>query len=186
MAILKFVLLSLISLCSFVVRAEGPGSEESQRSVFTVDTLLLRKIPVGCFVDSLFLDKSERKLYAFADKHPVKAYLVGLGKFPSGAKQVEGDYKTPEGLYYIDSKNPNSQYYKNLGISYPSALDVKRAASLGRRPGGNIKIHGLPPGVDQNQYVRCDWTWGCVALTNSEIDELYAHTRTGIPICIVP
>ena len=107
---------------------------------------------------------------------------------PWGPNGVQGDKKTPEGTYRVDGKNPHSRYYKNLGVSYPNAQDRKNAAALGKSPGGDIKIHGLGPefrhlGKEQWQY---DWTLGCIAVTDEEVDELYDHTDVGAVIEILP
>lgn len=96
--------------------------------------------------------------------------------------------KTPEGLYFINDKNPNSIFHKNLGISYPDKKDIINAKRLGKKAGGDIKIHGLS---DNRNYIKTfhrwrDWTAGCIAVTNEEIDELYAAVKIGSPIEIYP
>ncbi|MDL2210233.1 L,D-transpeptidase family protein [Desulfovibrio sp. OttesenSCG-928-O18] len=138
--------------------------------------------------EKLVIEKKERRMTAYAKGKPVRVYRVALGPVPVGPKRVEGDKKTPEGTYCVDGKNPHSRYYKNLGVSYPSAADEKRAAALGKRPGGAIKIHGLGPefrnlGKDQWKH---NWTLGCIAVTDEEIDELYTHTNVGAVIEILP
>lgn len=138
--------------------------------------------------DHLRLEKGKRRLTAFSGDAAVRVYLVALGKNPMGHKEVEGDMRTPEGLYVIDGKNPRSAYHLNLGISYPNEADRAHATSLGKSPGGDIKIHGLAPEVaDIGQAHRLtDWTYGCIAVTNEEIEELFARTPVGTPIEIVP
>jgi len=118
----------------------------------------------------------------------VKTYKISLGRSPKGAKEFEGDRKTPEGFYTINDKNPNSGWHKNLGISYPNQKDINHAKSLGKSPGGLIKIHGLP---NDNNYIGrfhglFDWTLGCIAMTDKEIDELYKHVEIGTTIEIRP
>lgn len=137
-------------------------------------------------VDSIVIHKSARKLIAFSKGKAVLRYRVALGLNPVGAKQVQGDYKTPEGLYRINGKNANSLYHKNLGISYPNNADRARAMKLGQSPGGDIKIHGLPNGSGYigKRHLLADWTWGCIALTNEEIDELYKYVKIGVPVLI--
>ena len=98
-----------------------------------------------------------------------------------GAKKYEYDQKTPEGIYYINDKNPNSGWHKNLGISYPNQEDIKRARELGKTGGGNIKIHGLQ---NKRNYIGKfhrwnDWTLGCIAVTNQEMDEFYRFVKIG-------
>ena len=110
----------------------------------------------------------------------LKEYHVSLGKQPIGNKEVEGDMKTPEGA--------NSKFYRNLGISYPNRYDREQASGIGKQPGGEIKIHGLQPKFSFiGRFHRLmDWTNGCIALTNSEIEDLYNHTKIGAKIEIKP
>ena len=145
-------------------------------------------LPDGLVFDRLLLEKSQRRLTAFSKDTPVRIYTVALGTSPDGAKHVQGDRKTPEGKYTIDGKNPNSAYHKNLGISYPNAADREFARKEGKSPGGDIKIHGLAPAFAEigAAHRTTDWTFGCIAVTNPEIDELYARTPVGIPIEILP
>ncbi len=113
---------------------------------------------------------------------------MALGKNPIGAKQYEGDKKTPEGVYFINAKSADSKFHKNLGISYPNKEDIRIAKQIGKAPGGNIKIHGLQNGLGFIGRLQSfsDWTAGCIALTNEEIDELYEHTPIGTPVEIKP
>jgi murein L,D-transpeptidase YafK len=139
-------------------------------------------------VDRIVVWKSKRRLEAYAGGSLVASYKVALGKEPVGAKHVAGDNKTPEGQYIINAKSATSKYHKNLGISYPNAADARAAALAGKSPGGDIKIHGLQNGLGMLgrwQTLR-DWTAGCIALSNAEIDDLYAHTAVGTPIEINP
>jgi murein L,D-transpeptidase YafK len=116
----------------------------------------------------------------------LKAYKVALGSVPVGPKRIQGDHKTPEGTYIIDSRNPHSQFHLALHISYPSAADRERAHRLGTRPGGDIMIHGLPNGYSDARYARTDWTDGCIAVTNAEIEEIWRMTPTGTRVEIRP
>ncbi len=139
-------------------------------------------------VDYLEVDKSDRILKAYYQGKLLKQYKIALGAQPIGHKHIEGDMKTPEGTYTIESKNPNSQYHKNLGISYPNETDKKYAKRIGKSAGGLIKIHGLPIGwgsIGQYHYLK-DWTWGCIAVNNNEIDELYEAVKIGVKIKIMP
>ncbi|WP_026465002.1 L,D-transpeptidase family protein [Adhaeribacter aquaticus] len=147
-----------------------------------------RKLPNETRITKLVVLKSERKLLVYDNKKLIKTYKVALGRNPIGDKKVEGDKKTPEGIYYINDKNPNSGYHKNLGISYPNADDIAQAKKLSKSVGGAIKIHGLKNGRGYiGKFHRWkDWTLGCIALTNSEIDELYGAVRLGTPINIKP
>ena len=132
-------------------------------------------LPKNTPITRLVVMKSKRQMWAYNQDTLVKIYPISLGKSPIGHKQFEGDKKTPEGIYRINERNPNSAYHKNLGISYPNAEDKAYALSQGKSPGGLIKIHGLPnkfPDIGR-QHLRKNWTDGCIAVTNEEIDELF-------------
>ena len=132
-------------------------------------------------VDYLLVDKTRRILIAYAGGQPVKIYRALQFGLPAGHKQFQGDRRTPEGLYTIDTRNPRSQYYLSLRISYPNAADRAFAAQYGRSPGGDIFIHGQPNGY-AGARVPGDWTDGCIALANEEIAELWAIVPDGTPI----
>jgi murein L,D-transpeptidase YafK len=142
----------------------------------------------GAKVDSLVVYKSKRQLLAFYKGTVVETYDVSLGREPVGDKEYEGDNRTPEGLYHINDKNAHSRYHKNLGISYPDSSDIEYSRRIGRPPGGDIKIHGLRNGTGVlGRYHRIyDWTLGCIAVTNDEIDELFNLVDIGTPIKIEP
>ena len=126
--------------------------------------------------------KEARTLQLLHNDQLLKSYQFELGFAPVGDKFVEGDGRTPEGAYLIDAKNPDSLYHLSLRISYPDANDIAEAAALGQSPGGNIYIHGTPA-----RYLGDDdWTWGCIAVTNEEIEEIYAMVDEGTPIFIYP
>ena len=139
-------------------------------------------------VDSIVVIKNKRLMELYNHRKLLTSYHVCLGPEPVGAKHFRNDGKTPEGLYYINGKNPNSHYHKCLGISYPSLADMRFAQSFGKPAGGDIKIHGLPHGEErrEKEYTAGDWTLGCIALTNNQVDELYNHTSIGTPINIQP
>lgn len=139
-------------------------------------------------IDWLAVCKSKRELTAYSNGQPIKAYKVSLGKNPIGDKEFEGDKKTPEGIYFINAKNPASGYHKNLGISYPDKLDIETSEKRGKPAGGDIKIHGLRNGLGFiGKFHRWyDWTEGCIALTDQEIDELYNAVDVGTKIEIKP
>lgn len=132
-------------------------------------------------VDYLLVDKTRRILVAYAGGQPVKVYRgLQLG-VPTGHKQFQGDRRTPEGLYTIDTRNPASRFFLSLRISYPNAADRAYAARYGRSPGGDIFLHGQPNGY-QGARVPGDWTDGCIALSNEEIAELWTIVPDGTPI----
>lgn len=143
---------------------------------------------VNLHIDSIAIHKADRDLLIFSKGQFVKGYKVALGTVPIGKKEVEGDFKTPEGYYHIDGKNPFSHYYKSLGISYPNDEDKAHAAALGQSAGTDIKIHGLMKKMNNpgKLHIKSDWTWGCIAVTNEEIDELYAQVKVGTPVFITP
>lgn len=135
-------------------------------------------------ITSLVVQKSKRRLLLLNEKAEIAAFDVALGRHPEGPKEREGDGRTPEGAYYITGHNPNSHYHLSLGISYPSTHDVARARASGISPGGNIFIHGQPVGVSGAQRIQGDWTAGCIAVSNVEIERIYAMVQPGTPIFI--
>ena len=137
----------------------------------------------GPQVTRLRMYKAQRVLVVDGADRVLKTYPIGLGFAPVGHKQFEGDGRTPEGSYLIDRRNPNSLFHLSIGISYPNEADIAFAQSQGQSPGGDIFIHGGPrPGVDPTD-VR-DWTAGCFAVTDREIEEIYSMVRDGTPIDI--
>lgn len=137
--------------------------------------------------------KAERRLELLHHNQLITSYSMRLGFDPMGHKVKEGDGKTPEGSYVIDWRNPNSQFYKSLHISYPNAQDKAKAQALGVSAGGDIMIHGsannrqiqaLPKMM---KYMpRNDWTWGCIAVKNVDMDEIWKLVDNGTPIIIFP
>jgi len=128
--------------------------------------------------------KSQRRMYMFSGKTVVKAYDISLGNMPVGHKQFEGDGKTPEGVYFIDRFNPRSAFHLSVGISYPNEADRAYAASMGRKPGGDIFIHGRGPSGNNLFPRQRDWTAGCISVTDEEIEEIYAMLQPGTQIVI--
>jgi murein L,D-transpeptidase YafK len=146
------------------------------------------RLPDNLVIDSIAIHKADHEMLIFRKGVLLKIYSVQLGLNPVGPKRCNGDYRTPEGLYYINSKNSASKFHKSLGISYPNAVDLQRSAKIGLSPGGDIMIHGLPNGeenVGPDRYQN-DWTWGCIAIRNAEVDELFEHTEVGTPLLITP
>ena len=138
--------------------------------------------------DRILVEKSKRTLSLMDGDKVVKTYKVALGGNPLGAKDRIGDHKTPEGLYAVDAKKPNSQFHKALHVSYPNAADRERAKKFGVNPGGDIEIHGLGAkwGWVGAGHRAVDWTDGCIAVTNEEIDEIYPLVKVGTPVEIRP
>lgn len=142
--------------------------------------------PRASAVDYLIVDKSERLMVAYAGGRPVRAWRgLQFGDQPQGHKHFEGDERTPEGRYVIEARNPQSAYHLSLKISYPNAQDRAFAQSQGRSPGGNIFLHGQPNGWPADR-VPGDWTDGCIALRNEEIEDLWRMVPDGTVIEIRP
>lgn len=137
----------------------------------------------GPEVTRVVVDKSARKMYLLHYAEVLEKYDVGLGFAPGGHKGQEGDGRTPEGDYLIDRRNPNSSFYLSIGIDYPNEDDIRRAREAGVSPGGDIFIHGRPW---KNRKGGRDWTAGCIAVTNSEMRDVYNMVRDGTPITILP
>lgn len=146
-------------------------------------------------IDRIVIMKSRKKLYLFSKENLVKEYNVVFGfGFLNGAKSQDGDGRTPEGIYSIDLKNPNSNYRKALRISYPNKQDQMFAKQNGVNAGGNIMIHGFPvkpidgliPNEVRSIHPNSDWTQGCVGLADDEIDELYKYITVGTVVEICP
>ena len=146
------------------------------------------KLADNLMIDSIAIHKAGHEMLVFRKGVLLKKYTIQLGTNPVGPKTCYGDGKTPEGHYTINGKNAASKYHKGLGISYPNPTDIERAIQLGKSPGGDIMIHGLPNGeerVGADRY-RNDWTLGCIAVRNVEIDELFEHVEVGTPLMITP
>ena len=139
-------------------------------------------------IDSIQVYKSKRKLIFFRNGDVSGEFRISLGFHPKGKKRYEKDGKTPEGLYEIDGKNPRSVAHKNLGISYPNQSDRSFASRAGQKAGGAIKIHGLLKKYRKLGKLHrfYDWTAGCIAVTDEEVDYLYENTAVGTPIRILP
>ena len=137
-------------------------------------------------VTQIVVNKSARQMLFLSGSNIIGAYNIGLGNEPIGHKQFSGDGKTPEGLYYIDRRNPNSRYHLSLGISYPNPQDVAFALAQGKHPGNDIFIHGQGPEGRVLAPLKRDWTVGCIAVTDDEMEDIYAMVRDGTPILINP
>lgn len=145
-------------------------------------------LPLGTVIDRIVVEKSARKLSVFRENRQLKTYMVALGGDPIGPKEEEGDMKTPEGIYTIDYRNPKSDFHLALHISYPSPEDIARATLRSVSPGCDIMIHGLRNGQGWigNLHREKDWTAGCIAVTDAEIEELWRITPDGTPVEIRP
>lgn len=183
----KMVLLAVIGLASCVASpaevAKRPVAVAPVAAPTVVDRTIessWREVPLkGDFV---LVDKSDRLLVVYRSGKAIRAYRgLQFGDVPFGRKRFQGDERTPEGRYTIDTRNPQSSFHLSLRISYPNDSDRAFAAAYGRSPGGDIFIHGQPNAL-ANGRMRGDWTDGCIALTNEEIEELWAIVPDGTPI----
>lgn len=132
--------------------------------------------------DRILVRKFLREMTLLRGDSVLRTYRIALGPNPVSHKEREGDGRTPEGIYRIDRRNPRSRYHLALHISYPNERDIARAAELGVAPGGDIMIHGLKDG----QPREADWTQGCIAVTDQEMDEIWHLVDDGVPIEILP
>lgn len=137
----------------------------------------------GPEVTSIQVQKANRKMYLLHHNQVLKDYDIALGFNPVGHKQFEGDGRTPEGTYFIDRRNPNSAYHLSLGISYPAPHDMAFAEEAGKSPGGDIFIHGRSNFRGTN---KGDWTAGCIAVRDREMEVIYSMVKDGTPIYILP
>lgn len=146
------------------------------------------KLPKDVQIDDIVVFKSKRQLLVYSNGLLLKTYKISIGLQPIGDKVFQGDNKTPEGIYFINDKNPNSICYKNLGISYPNKDDITNAKRLGKPAGGDIKIHGLFNnfGFISKFHRWFGFTYGCIMVTDEEIDELYSAVKIGTRIEIKP
>ncbi len=186
----------LCGLCEYALLLYGPeknGSSGPMKIVKLLFAVVTAIVLVGCSTPKLLpydgpeitkivVLKEERKMFLLNGNKAIRTYDFELGFAPTGDKKIYGDGKTPEGAYFIDRKNPNSKFHLSLGISYPNARDRAEAARLGKNPGGDIFIHGTPKKFRRDT----DWTWGCIAVTDREIEEIYSMVKVGTPILIYP
>ena len=169
---------------------EGKGNEiiTLQKKIEALEKKVFAYAIQKGSVDKILIEKKERRLMLISRGEVLKTYKIGLGGNPNGPKERQGDNKTPEGIYVIDSRNKDSHYYRSLHISYPNERDKKRAIELGVSPGGNIMIHGIKNGFawDGDSKTDVDWTKGCIAVTDKEIVEIYKLAANGTIVEIKP
>ena len=159
----------------------------------SLDQTAINRIRSTTPINEVHVYKAQRTLELRRDDQVIKTYHMRLGFAPTGHKVQEGDGKTPEGRYLIDWRNPQSAFYKSLHISYPNDRDKAKAAALGVSSGGDIMIHGSATTSQVNKlpslmeyFPRNDWTWGCVAVKNTDMDEIWLLVDNGTPIEIFP
>ncbi|MEI4195682.1 L,D-transpeptidase family protein [Roseovarius sp. E0-M6] len=138
----------------------------------------------GPEVTHVVINKGDRRMFLLHHEDVLKQYRVDLGFAPAGHKRIKGDGRTPEGLYRVDRRNPNSDFHLSIGIDYPNAKDRAYARSVGKSPGGDIFIHGRPNG--KKRGLGPDWTAGCISVKDRHIEDIYAMVRNGTPVTINP
>ena len=173
---LKVLLYGLVALCLLALAALIGAH------------INLHPLPSNAVADRVLVEKSARRLTLLRGGTALKTYRIALGRAPVGAKEYEGDQRTPEGVYSIDFHKSDSDYHLALHVSYPEQRDVDRAAAEGLSAGSDIMIHGLPNGRGWIGafHLRNDWTAGCIAVTDFEIEEIYRAVPDGTPIEIRP
>ncbi|NNC77777.1 MAG: L,D-transpeptidase family protein [Woeseiaceae bacterium] len=148
-------------------------------------TVIASGFPVA---DLVVVEKGKRKLHLLREGAPFRTYDIALGIRPEGDKKQEGDFRTPEGRYLLDSRNPHSEYFLSIHVSYPNQADRAEAQNIGVPPGGSIMIHGQPnePTQSETYYRTQDWTNGCIAVSNSDMIDIWLMTGENTPIEIRP
>ena len=165
---------------SSAARAEGPLPSSA---------LLTPSVePALPLADRVRVSKADRKLELLRSGEVLRTYRIALGLRPEGHKEFEGDFRTPEGVYHLSRRNPNSEYFLSIQIDYPNERDLARARKQGVRPGGAIMIHGQPnlPRKPRDYYSNVDWTEGCIAVSNTDMVEIWLMTPPDTPIEIRP
>jgi len=138
--------------------------------------------------DRVVVEKAAKRMHLMQGEAILKTYTIALGRYAEGHKEEQGDSRTPEGRYWLDGRNARSNFYKAIRVTYPNEDDIARARERGVKPGGNIMIHGLANGWSARAlgHPALNWTRGCIAVTNREMDEIWAAVDDGTPIDILP
>jgi murein L,D-transpeptidase YafK len=173
---LKLLLIVLLVICLVAI------------GIAAAAYLNVNPLPRDAVADRVLVEKTARRLTLLRDGKTLKTYSVALGRAPVGAKEYEGDQRTPEGIYKVDFHKPDSDYHLALHISYPEPHDIDRAAVQGLSAGSDIMIHGLPNGRGWigRFHRRSDWTAGCIAVADFEIEEIYRAVPDGTPVELRP
>ena len=180
----------LLPLIAGLVLSAAPSASDSTRAAPRESSSRpsAGRASAAVVADSVVVEKGAHRLTLFHGGQPVRTYLVALGRNPVGPKERRGDGRTPEGLFFIDGRNARSSYHLALHVSYPDSAALARARALGTSPGGDIMIHGLPNGQGEvgAAHREEDWTEGCVAVTDEEIEEIWRAVPLRTPIRIKP
>lgn len=178
----SLMMLTLIA-AGMTARADSVSAPSPQ-----LERVAIRKSDAVPTVDRVVVRKSQRKLYLMRGETVLRSYRIALGLNPEGHKERSGDFRTPEGKYRLTRRNPRSDFFLSIQVSYPSESDIKRAKQNGWDAGGSIMIHGLPNQLKKPPayYEKRDWTDGCIAVSNSEMVEIWLLTPDNAPIEILP
>jgi len=181
MSVLHRRVLATLALGCMAVAAHGDGLPQAER-------VTLRSTESLPAIDRLVVHKDERRLLLLHGDTVVRSYKIALGLNPVGQKERAGDYRTPEGRYYLNRRNPRSEYFLSIQVSYPNDTDLRRAHKHHWDAGGSIMIHGLPNQLkhEPKYYEISDWTDGCIALSNADMVEVWLLTPDNAPIDILP
>lgn len=181
---LRILPVHLLTLTAFVA-ASPVLAEGSLASSALVSSGVESALPLA---DRVLVLKSQRKLQLLHKGEVLRTYKIALGLRPEGRKEFEGDFRTPEGRYRLTRRNPNSEYFLSIQVDYPNERDIARARRQGLKPGGAIMIHGQPnvPRKPRDYYSNVDWTEGCIAVSNSDMVEIWLMTPPDTPIEIQP
>ena len=176
------LVLALLVVVGAPIRAAEPGLRQV---TYTTDDAGSTRLPAA---DRVVVYKSARRLELLRGAEVLRSYKVALGLQPNGHKERAGDFRTPEGSYRLIRRNSRSDFFLSIQISYPGPDDLKRARANGWEPGGAIMIHGLPNTLkrEPTYYESRDWTDGCIAVSNSDMVEIWLLTQNNIPIDILP
>lgn len=168
-----------------IVRARAPFIALVAAIALPVAPALSGDFPMA---DRVIVEKSKRKLHLVRDGETFRTFDIALGVAPNGDKEQEGDQKTPEGTYALDVRNSDSDFFLSIHISYPNSADRRVARAKGLDPGGQIMIHGQPnePTYSAGYYAREDWTNGCIAVSNSDMIDIWLMTPNSVAIEILP
>ena len=179
------VLVGLLTASLFPAAARSQAVEGGLRQVVYTPADTLSRLPTA---DRIVVHKAARRLELLQGGEVLRSYKVALGLIPTGHKEREGDFRTPEGNYRLTRRNARSDYFLSIQISYPGPDDLKRAKAGGWEPGGAIMIHGMPNTLkrEPTYYETRDWTDGCIAVSNADMVEIWMLTRNDLPIDILP
>ena len=185
----KILAIFLLVFISYQAKADLLDTPLFMEPVETQSFTKSGKPKLPDYVDFVLVRKKERKLYLYFGDQVIKSYTIALGKQPEGQKIKEGDSRTPEGLYTLDWRNPDSKFFRSIHVSYPNVKQVRSAKEAGINPGGAIMIHGQPSTWAERiklTFSDKDWTEGCIAVENQDMLEIWDLVRDGTPIKIDP